>query len=96
MNYDIHPLVDLKITLYFRVHDANIFGGPGSVGYTSQGFDHCTEVPAADAAFVKLCSANTAKFLGVPEEAVEAISWQEYEAETDEQDEDRDWDENEL
>ena len=91
MNYDIHPLVDLKITLYFRVHDADIFGGPGSVGYTSQGFDHCTEPAAADAAFIKMCSAGTAKLCGVPEEAVEAVSWQEYEAETGEPDEDEDW-----
>ena len=30
---------EVKATLYFRVHDADLYGGPGTVGFAKQSFE---------------------------------------------------------
>lgn len=30
---------EVKATLYFRVHDAELYGGPGTVGFAKQSFE---------------------------------------------------------
>ena len=87
----ISPLSDIRVTIYFRIHGAELFGGPDSVGYSSQSFDHCDGVPAADESFIKMCRVDTAKMMQVPEEAVAVIPWSVYEKETEDEDE-GDWD----
>lgn len=80
----ISPLADIKVTLYFRIHGSELFGGPDSVGYSSQSFDHCDGIPPADESFIKMCRVSTAKMCKVPEEAIEVIPWAVYEEETEE------------
>lgn len=31
----INPLIDIQVNLYFEIHNAPLYGGKGSVGYSS-------------------------------------------------------------
>ena len=37
-------LAHTKLTVHFEVSDADIFGGDGSIGYTSASFEPCSKV----------------------------------------------------
>ena len=81
---------EVKISLYFRVHDSEIYGGPGSIGYAKQSFTLTPEAnldrfsdDVADG-----LKADNAKMLGVPPEKLDYITADEFERETEEDDED--------
>ena len=85
-------LVDITLTCHFEVKDAEVFGGAGSVGYTSVALKHAK---AADQlvgiinnsvqceGFLYAQRKNTADLLGVPVECVRAITYDQYEAATE-------------
>ena len=85
---------DVKISLYFRVHDSEVYGGPGSVGYAKLTFTLKPEakLDSYSDAVADGIRADNAKLLGVPPEKLEYITADEYERESDEDDED-DYDE---
>ena len=84
-------LVDITLTCHFEVKDAEVFGGAGSVGYTSVALKHAK---AADQlvgiinnsvqceGFLYAQRKSTADLLGVPVECVRAITYDQYEAAT--------------
>lgn len=95
-------LVDITLTCHFEVKDAEVFGGAGSVGYTSVALKHAK---AADQlvgiinnsvqceGFLYAQRKSTADLLGVPVECVRAITYDQYEAATgDDETEDDDED----
>lgn len=95
-------LVDITLTCHFEVNDAEVFGGAGSVGYTSVALKHAK---AADQlvgiinnsvqceGFLYAQRKSTADLLGVPVECVRAITYDQYEAATgDDETEDDDED----
>lgn len=80
----VAPVFDVKITLYFKVMDSNMYGGPGSVGYAAQAFDHVTALDKADDTKAERCRADMATMLGVCPENLEFITYEEYEEATKE------------
>ena len=78
--------INVTISLYFEVNDAEIFGGVGEVGYSEINMDLAME----DLSSVKLQIfaeeniANFAEMLKVPKENVRIISRTEYKANTEE------------
>ena len=78
------PVFDVKITLYFKVMDSDMYGGPGSVGYATQAFDHVTALENADDAMAERCRGDMATMLGVCPENLEFITYEEYEESTGE------------
>ena len=102
MQNDNIGLVDITLTCYFEVKDAEMFGGAGSVGYTSVSLEHSK---AADQLvgiitdsvqredFFCAQRKSTADLLGVPVKCVRAITYDQYEAATgDDETEDDDED----
>ena len=61
---------EVKATLYFRVHDAELYGGPGTVGFAKQSFElipgakleNFNDIMAID------CKSSMAAMLNVPPE----------------------------
>lgn len=85
-------LVDFTLTCHFEVKDADVFGGAGSVGYTSVALKHA-EVDdrlmgiinnsVQCEGFLYAQRKNTADLLGVPVECVRAITYDQYEVATE-------------
>lgn len=82
---------DCSMSLFYKVHDAEIYGGTGSVGYAEQEFHGVFDADAL-AATENGMREDMAKFLGVPSEKVVFISRTEYEEATKDEDEDSDAD----
>ena len=62
---------EVKATLYFRVHDAELYGGPGTVGFAKQAID---------------CKSSMAAMLNVSPEKLEFMTAEEYEHESEDED----------
>lgn len=77
---------EVKATLYFRVHDAELYGGPGTVGFAKQSFklipgaklEDFNDIMAID------CKSSMAAMLNVPPEKLETA--EEYERESEDED----------
>lgn len=80
----VSPIFDVKISLYFKVLDSDMYGGPGSVGYAAQAFDHVSALDKADDAMAERCRADMATMLGVCPENLEFIAYEEYKEATEE------------
>lgn len=81
-------LIDISVSLYFEVSDAEVFGGKGCKGYTSISYHHCgpnfvpcSEVDANN--LITHASQSMAEQLGVPADCVRTITHEEYEAATE-------------
>lgn len=78
--------IRVTVSLFFRIKDADIFGGAGSIGYSESKIDLNT----ADLSGFKLQGyaqsqiEGFAELLKVPEENVQIVSRQEYEENTEE------------
>lgn len=96
-------LVDITLTCHFEVKDAEVFGGVGSVGYTSVALKHAKAPDQLVGiinnsvqceGFLYAQRKNTADLLGVPVECVRAITYDQYEAATEDgetEDDDEDY-----
>lgn len=79
---------EVKATLYFRVHDAELYGGPGTVGFAKQSFElipgakleNFNDIMAID------CKSSMATMLNVPPEKLEFMTAEEYERESEDED----------
>ena len=89
-------LIDVKCTLYFEIKDAEIYGGVGTVGYSSISLDHCRKInelfedEEKQKELINSQIKATAQLLKVEPENVKAITWEEYEAATEDDDDDDD------
>lgn len=83
----MNPLVSITATLYFEVKNAEIFGGEGSVGYTSVAFSDVVHLENLTDDFINNQRAVSAKLLSVSADDVTLISKADYEAATEEPDE---------
>lgn len=77
---------DCSMSLFYQVHDAEIYGGIGSVGYAQQEFHGVLDADAF-AATENGMREDMAEFLCVPPEKVVFISRTEYEEATKNEDE---------
>lgn len=84
INYDVH------INFYMRIHDAQLFGGKGSIGYLHQCMEHCHafKPEKIETAAQEVLNYVSKAFEVFPDK-IEFISYQEYkDATADEEDED--------
>ncbi len=78
--------VNVTISIYFEVENAEVFGGEGSTGYMEQRIGITLEKQSKLDLYeyAKVSIKNIAKMLAVPEGNVRIISRQEYEEKTEE------------
>ena len=89
---NINPLINVDISLYFEVLDAELYGGKGTVGYTAVKYGGFRIIKTFENdVFVRDHINKIADMCSVPSENVRLISKAEYEEATSE-DEDTDED----
>lgn len=78
--------VNVTITVYFEVENAEVFGGEGNTGYMEQQIDITLEKSNKLGLYeyAKAGIKNIAKILAVPEEDIRTITRQEYKEKTEE------------
>lgn len=78
--------VNVTISVYFEVENAEVFGGEGSSGYVEQQIDITLEKSSKLDLYeyAKAGIKNIAKILAVPEEDIRTITRREYEEKTEE------------
>ncbi len=78
--------INITISIYIEVKNAEVFGGEGSTGYMEQRTGVTLEKPnKCDLyEYAKVNIKSVAKMLAVPEEDIRTISRQEYEEKTEE------------
>jgi len=83
---------NIKLTLYFEIRDSEIYGGAGSIGYTSFGIefnginyekDNLLNKKEIMETYISDQTKGMAEFTKVPVECVRVISKEEYESNTD-------------
>lgn len=86
----LSPHFEVKATLYYRVHDAALYGGPGSIGLSKQTFVLLPDAQSEnlDDVMAENCRARIARLLRVPPEKIDFLSAEEYERESEEGDDD--------
>ena len=79
---------EVKATLYFRVHDAELYGGPGTVGFAKQSFELIPGAKLEDLndSMAIDCKSIMAAMLNVPPEKLEFMTAEEYEHESEDED----------
>jgi hypothetical protein len=79
--------INITISVYFEVENAEVFGGEGSTGYMEQRIGITLEKQSKLDLYeyAKVSIKNIAKMLAVPEEDIRTISGQEYEEKTEEE-----------
>lgn len=84
----LSPHFEVKATLYYRVHDAELYGGPGSTGLAKQAFELLpdAQLGSFDDAMATSCRASMAQMLHVPPENLDFLTAEEYERESEEDD----------
>lgn len=87
----MNPLVNVDVSMHFEISNSQMFGGKGSVGYTSLSFGGVGNLKAIDDSFIETQIKGVANMMKVTNEEVKLISKAEYDFETDE-DEDEDGD----
>lgn len=86
MNTNEEPIKYFTIATYFKVLDSEMFGGKGSIGYTSAclGFENQMKGNPQDV--VDISRENASQMLKVELENIISISANEYEENTEDQD----------
>ena len=81
----LSPHFEVKAALYFRVHDAEVYGGPGSVGYAKQTLQLLPDalLSSFDDQVAASMRFSMADMLKVAPEKLEFITAEEYERETE-------------
>lgn len=84
----LSPHFEVRATLYYRVHDAELYGGPGSTGLVKQAFELLPDAQLGnfDDAMATSCRASMAQMLHVPPENLDFLTAEEYERESEEED----------
>lgn len=89
----LSPHFEVKATLYYRVHDADIYGGLGTVGFAKQSFELLPDARLEnfDDTMAMNCRAGTAEMLHVPPEKLDFMTAEEYERESEDEEEDEEY-----
>lgn len=84
---------EVKATLYYRVHDAELYGGPGSIGLAKQSFELLPDARLEnfDDTMAMNCRASMAEMLHVPPEKLDFMTAEEYERESEDDEEDEEY-----
>lgn len=87
----MNPLVYISAELYFEVTGAAMYGGPGSIGYTSIGLGGVKDITQITDEYVEAQTQAMANFLEVPRAAIRLISKDDYDQETEDEGWEDDW-----
>lgn len=79
---------EVKATLYFRVHDAELYGGLGTIGFAKQSFELIPGAKLEDLNDIMAvgCKSSMAAMFNVPPEKLEFRTAEEYERESEDED----------
>ena len=79
---------EVKATLYFRVHDAELYGGLGTIGFAKQSFELIPGAKLEDLNDIMAidCKSSMAAMLNVSPEKLEFMTAEEYEHESEDED----------
>lgn len=92
-----YPFVNVSLTFYFRVRNAEMWGGKGSVGYSAFNMEECKNLNTLTENNIEDVRKSMANDLGVTVADVDFITKSEYELETaDDDNDDEDFDLDEL
>ncbi|MBM6680068.1 hypothetical protein [Pseudoflavonifractor capillosus] len=84
------PQFEVKVSLYFRIHDSVLYGGPGSEGYAEYSMyvnpSGTAKLEDLTDPFADKIRMEMAEFCGVSPDQVEYITREVYEQETEEDD----------
>lgn len=82
----LSPHFEVRATLYYRVHDAELYGGPGSTGLAKQAFELLPNAQLGnfDDTMATSCRTSMAQMLHVPPENLDFLTAEEYERESEE------------
>lgn len=88
MNLSFNCEVKAPLTLHFRVRDAKLYGGPGTVGFAKLSFKLIpgTQLENFDDIVAVDCKSSMAAMLNVPPEKLEFMTAEEYEHESEDED----------
>lgn len=76
IKYDVH------LNFYMRIHDAEMFGGEGSIGYSRQTLKNCTNFePSKVEATALHAIKRESSILKVSPDKIDLITFQEYQEE---------------
>lgn len=92
----MNPLVNVDVTLYFEVSNSVMFGGEGTVGYTSTSFGEVKKLEIfEDESIIESQKKTVAEMLRVTTNNVKLISKEEYKLATEEDSDDYDFNDEE-
>lgn len=92
-----YPFVNVSLTFYFRVRNAETWGGKDSVGYSAFNMEECKNINALTESNIEDVRKSMANDLGVIVADVDFITKSEYELATaDDEDNNDDFDLDEL
>ena len=86
----MNPLIEVDVTLYFEVSNSEMYGGQGTVGYSSLKYGGIKNLEAVDDSFVRENIHSVAQMMKVTAEDVRLISKEEYDLKTEDENEDED------
>lgn len=88
----MNPLIHISITLHFEVMNSEMFGGEGSVGYTSVAHRGISNLDGVNDEFIESQKKITANLLHVSVEDITLISKEAYDFATEGDEDEGDWD----
>lgn len=100
IDFNDYPFINVTFTFYFRVRNSEMYGGKGSVGYSSFSMEECKNITSIIEDPIKLIEevrVAMAKTLGVTADDLDFITRSEHELATADDDEyDDDFDDDDL
>ena len=81
-------IFEVKASLYFRVHDAELYCGLGTIGFSKQSFELIPGAKLEDLNDIMAvgCKSSMAAKFNVPPEKLEFMTAEEYERESEDED----------
>lgn len=82
----MNELINVTVNIYFKVHDSEIWGGQGSVGYTKISYNECRNIRLDNLNddFINRQIETVANATGVDKSCVYLISKADYEVNSEE------------
>lgn len=97
IDFNDYPFINVTLTFYFRVRNSEMYGGEGSVGYSSFSMEECKNVNSLTENLIEEVRVAMAKTLGVTADDLDFITKSEHESATADDDEyDDDFDDDDL
>lgn len=84
----MNELAYISVTLYFEIHDCELFGGENSVGYASKTFGGVKDIATLKDDFIREQIEQTAAMSGVSADKVKLIPKEVYDSHTQDDDDD--------